>query len=338
MIETLWNIRIHPECQHLKANMISDEVTFGESPRYVGGKLYLTDMFGGGGGRVCAVDPKSGKKEILAVVPNQANGLDFLSDGSMLYGSMLDSLLYRYKDGKSEVFLDLSDIVQGYFGDFVIDNQDRLYADDVGAKVFEGEPNRPGRVILVDTKTKKYRPVAEELCFANGAAISTDGKTFTIGESFLMAGHGACLTRFDIKPNGNLANRRVLLNSFDFSKCGVPGDYVGNPFIDGIFPDSENGIWLAMFAGECYVRVSAEGMVTHMVEIPGEATACCLGGPEGKTLFMLSNALPESPEDEAWSTSDRSLSREKKAKSTCTIYTCEVDVPASLTARPIWRP
>src|SRR3546814_9158193 len=60
-----------------------------------------------------------------------------------------------------------------------------------------------GRVVLVDHETGICRTAADTLAMPNGAAITPDGRTFIVAESY-----GGKISAFDIREDGTLANRR----------------------------------------------------------------------------------------------------------------------------------
>ena len=44
------------------------------------------------------------------------------------------------------------------------------------------------------------------------------------------------------------------------------------------------------------MRVREGGELTHRVATPGQAVACMLGGPDGRTLFVLTTKVMLAPE------------------------------------------
>ncbi len=65
---------------------------------------------------------------------------------------------------------------------------------------------------------------------------------------------------------------------------------VGTP--DGLCVDAEGGIWVALWNGSAVHRYSATGELTDAVALPvPQVTACALGGPDGRTLFITTSAL-----------------------------------------------
>lgn len=264
---------------------LADGFIFGESLRFNNGLLYASDMIGK---RVYSVDA-FGRKECLFEVENGPNGMCFAPDGSLIYSSMFDAKLYRYElTGKHTLYADLSSVMTGYCGDMVIDRAGRVYVDDSGARVLHGEQLCPGRLLIVE-KDGSVRSVQENLDFPNALLISGNGKTLYCAET-LNEG----LFRYDIEPNGDLSNKKLFWSYKDAMPLGVldiPKDHSG---IDGGCMDAEGGIWLSLLGLQKFVRVNEQGKITHEVHVDGDATACALGGKDGRTLFMATNKVQNS--------------------------------------------
>lgn len=113
--------------------------------------------------------------------------------------------------------------------------------------------------------------------------ITPDGKTLIVAETFAER-----LTAFDVAPDGALVNRRLWA---DVGALGVP---------DGICLDDEGACWVAFpqtLAGGpgSIARVAEGGEVLEVIEsAPWGVYACALGGPRGRTLFIL-EALSHAP-------------------------------------------
>ena len=108
--------------------------------------------------------------------------------------------------------------------------------------------------------------------------ITPDGRTLIVAESL-----GRRLTAFDIAADGSLGERRIYAE--------LPGR---GP--DGICLDEEGAIWAAMPLAREFQRVLPGGSVAEVVSVDGGmGIACALGGPDRRTLFLLS-AGEHSPE------------------------------------------
>jgi sugar lactone lactonase YvrE len=111
--------------------------------------------------------------------------------------------------------------------------------------------------------------VADGIHFPNGMAITPDGATLIVAESY-----GRRLTAFDFAAGGDLSNRRVWADLGD----GVP---------DGICIDAEHAVWYADVPNRRCVRVREGGEVLQTLEHDRGCFACMLGGPDGTTLFVV---------------------------------------------------
>jgi sugar lactone lactonase YvrE len=290
----------------LLATELASGLIFGEGPRWHDGRLFISDMLGE---RIVAIDAY-GSQQIVAEVANRPNGLAFLPDGILLFTSMLDGKLYRLEAGRPVLHADILWLVTGYLGDMVVDDAGRAYVDDVGSRVFEGEPLKPGRLIIVE-RDGRARVGAEDLGFANGIAITGDRRTLIVAESFKQH-----LTAFDIEANGDLSNRRVYR---DLSRLDVGVDASVARAPDGIAIDAEDALWISMPVAGKFARLDTHGAVTDLIDVGDEhPIACALGGADGRTLFMSSSIVAR----------DANLFAEMANKRTRThLLTARVDVP-----------
>jgi sugar lactone lactonase YvrE len=266
----------------------AEGLCFGESPRWhaASNTLYISDMIGR---KIYTINP-SGDTTVLQDVENQPNGMYFLDSNTLITSSMFDSKLYRYQldTGKSELYADLSTVMTGYCGDMVIDRHDRVFIDDTGARVLHGESPRPGRLLMVDPQTKQVSSVAEDVVFPNGIAIDSAGENLYLAATFSYN-----LYKFSLDgKTGALADRQVIWDTHEFaSVTGKPfGRYCG---VDGICMDAEDGMWLSMLEFKMFVRRDKHGNMTHQIHVHGDATACTLGGRDGKTLYLVVNKVPD---------------------------------------------
>ncbi|KAL1851242.1 hypothetical protein Plec18170_006567 [Paecilomyces lecythidis] len=303
--------------KQLSHEPLADGMLFGESPRYRDSLLYISDMTG----RTIYTIDSSGTKKVLLEVENQPNGMCFAPDGSLIYSSMFDAKLYRLDTaGNNTLYADLSSVMTGYCGDMAIDSTGRVYLDDTGARVLHGEKPRPGRLLIIETDGSVH--VADEnIIFPNALFISNDGLTLFCAETF-----GKGLLKWDIGPEGRLSNRQLMWSPATISPTGEIGNTShGLVGIDGGCMDAEGGMWLSMLGLEKFVRVDQQGNVTNEIPVRGHATACTLGGDDGKTLFLVTNWFPEDEE---------SIFSAMVAKRTkCSVSYAKVEVPKG-TARP----
>jgi sugar lactone lactonase YvrE len=235
----------------------------GESPRWHDGRLWLSNW---GAREILAVDLE-GRSEVRVRLPFDAFpfSIDWLPDGRLLIASSSDQPLLRQEPDGSLSTYGAAD--RGW-NELVVDGRGNAYVNGAGFDVLAGAPFAPG-VVAVVTPDGAVRQVADEIAFPNGMAVTPDGSTLIVADSY---GHE--LTAFGIEPDGGLANRRTWAALGD----GVP---------DGICLDADGAAWYADVPNQRCTRVREGGDVLEVIELDRGCFACMLGGDDGRTLFML---------------------------------------------------
>lgn len=239
--------------------VLLDGIALGESPRWRDGRLWFSDW---GAGEVVAVD-LDGTKEVVARVDDLPFCLEWLPDGRLLVvSSRAQALLRREPDG---TLVRHADLGPGRWNDTAADARGNVFVNEIGFD-FPGGEFAPGTISVV-TPAGEVRRVADGLAFPNGMAV-LDG-TLIVAESY--AGN---LTAFDIAPDGSLSGRRVWA-------------HVEGAAPDGICVDAEGAVWYADVPNERCVRVAEGGEILDTVVADRGCFACALGGPGGRTLFVV---------------------------------------------------
>lgn len=252
----------------LRTEVLLDGLVFPESPRWHDGRLWLSDMYTH---KVMNVTP-DGRVETVLDVPQQPSGLGWLPDGRLLVVSMHDRRLLRLDPDGVKVAADLSDLAPSHCNDMVVDRLGRAYVGNFGFDFLAKEPER-ATVLILATPDGATRVVADELRFPNGMAITPDGKTLIVGESY-----GRRLTAFTIADDGSLGKRRLWAQ-------------LDGATADGICLDAEGAVWVASPVSAEVLRVCEGGAVTHRIPVATQAIACMLGGDDRRTLFVLTAPL-----------------------------------------------
>ena len=129
-----------------------------------------------------------------------------------------------------------------------------------------------GAIGLVDP-AGTVRLVATGLAVPNGIALLPDGSTLVVSVT-----NGSRILAFPTKGDGSLGAPSVFA---DLGEHRHP---------DGLCVDIEGGVWVGCYDSGEFLRVVAGGTVTHRIAIDrGWAIAPALGGPDGRTLFMVVN-------------------------------------------------
>ena len=257
--------------------ILMNGIAFGESPRWHDGRLWFCDW---GAQELIAVDLE-GSSEVVERVPSFPFCIDWLPDGRLLIVSARDrALLRRERDGSIVTHADLSGLSEKPWNDIVVDGRGNAYVGNIGFDM-GAEDFAPGIVARVGPDGS-VEQVADGVAFPNGVAIAPDDSTLILAESYANR-----LTAFDIDPDGGLSNRRVWAE--------LDGGYP-----DGICIDADGAVWYGDVPNRHCVRVREGGEVLQTVELDRGCFACMLGGPDGRTLFMVAREWsgPESVADE----------------------------------------
>jgi sugar lactone lactonase YvrE len=275
-----------------KTEILIDGLYFGEAPRWHEGRLWLSDMHGQ---KVIKVDME-GHVEEVARVPNDPAGLGWLPDGRLLIVSMEDRRLVRLDTQGLVEVANLSRLATYHCNDMVVNSNGDAYIGNFGSEWVKSFNPAPANLVLVKPDGTA-RIVAEEMRFPNGSVITPDGRTLIVAETW-----GHILTAFNIERDGSLTGRRVWANA----EPAMP---------DGICLDAENAVWIASPITQQAVRISEGGKVLQTIDMGRQAFACALGGPDRRTLFIL--------------TADSSIPEEAKAKPTARVEYVRVEIPGA---------
>jgi len=283
------------ESSVLEAQPLLTGLVIGESPRWHEDRLWFAHW---GAEEIVAVDLE-GKSEVVGKGPPGLGwSIDWLPDGRLLVTGQ--ELMRREPDGSMVRHADLSGVADHGWNEIVVDGRGNIYLDGVGFR-FGQEEFRPGIIALV-TPDGSARQVADDIAFPNGMVVTPDNSTLIVSESF--AGR---LTAFDIAADGSLSNRRVWAEGL-------------GP--DGICIDAEGAVWTSSGENAC-VRVREGGDVLERIELDRAPFACMLGGPDGRTVFIMAQEwrMQDSPAD--------NMARLTGGPRTGQVLTAEAPAPAA---------
>jgi sugar lactone lactonase YvrE len=245
-------------------DVLMEGIVFGESPRWHAGQVWFSDW---GAHQVITVHPDR-SHEVVLTIASFPMCIDFLPDGRLLVvDSAGQRLMRREPDGSLVQHADLSAISDKPWNDIVVDEAGNAYVNTIGFD-FPGGEFAPGMIALV-TPDGGVRPVADDLAFPNGMAISPDGATLVVAESYANR-----LSCYEVGGDGGLDNRRVWAET--------PGDHP-----DGICIDAEGAVWYADVGNQHCVRVREGGAVLATVNLDRGAFACALSRGEDPRLFVV---------------------------------------------------
>ena len=142
--------------------------------------------------------------------------------------------------------------------DIAIDNKDRLYASDPNWKA------GTGKIWRIDTDGKTT--VLDSMATVNGIDVSPDNHTLYVNEL-------RKILAYDLSPNGDISNKRLVIEFTDFGMDGLRCDVKGN-------------IYQARYGKGTIAKVSPDGKILQEIQLIGKKpTNVCFGGPDGKTMY-----------------------------------------------------
>jgi sugar lactone lactonase YvrE len=243
-----------------ESRVILDGLAYVESPRWHDGRLWFAHW---GTDEIIAVD-LDGQREVVSRGPGGLGwSIGWLPDGRLL---TTGAGLFRHEpDGTQVKHAELSDLA-GDWNELVVDGRGNIYVNGRCEFDFSGGP--PVGVIALVTPDGGVHQVADGIAFPNGMVVTPDSRTLIVAESIAEK-----LTAFDIGLDGSLSNRRTW------------ADGIG---ADGICLDADGAVWAQSGAMEtACVRVREGGEVLERIDLDRSPFACMLGGPDGRTLFIL---------------------------------------------------
>lgn len=253
--------------------VLLDGLMFPEAPRWHDGRLWFTDQHAR---RIVRVTPQ-GEEETVATLDDLPGGLGWLPDGRLLVVSMTKRRVLVLDDGALKPYADLSQLASFHCNDMLTDARGRCYVGNFGYDLHAGAEQCPAELILVNAQGEQSI-AARDMIFPNGSALSSDGNTLLVAETFASR-----ITAFNIEDDGSLSNRRIWAE-------------LGDAYPDGICLDKDGLLWIAAPNKSRLLQVREGGEVVRSIKPMGSPYACMLGGDDDHLLFITSSETddPES--------------------------------------------
>jgi len=199
---------------------------------------------------------------------DQEIGAVFLDQESQLIVAARDGIFKASRSGVLETLLAPIKLEDTSIrtNDAKCDSTGRMW---VGTMAFDFSP---GVAALYTFDSKDLKEVVSDLTVSNGIGWSLDKKSMYFIDSPTKK-----VDIFDLNlEKGDLKNRRLFIQLGDL-----------DAFPDGLTTDEDGGVWVALFGGGQVRRFSAEGKLTHIVELPvKQVTSCCFGGADMSELYI----------------------------------------------------
>lgn len=227
---------------------IDIETEFGPEHIAIGpdGKLYAAMT----SGNLLRMDPDGGHQEVFANTKGRVLGFTFDAEGRMIAADAMQGLLAIDADGRVRVLTDrvgTGDPV-GYANSVVVAPDGIIYFTDASTRFSPAqwggtyaasvldilEQSASGRVLAYDPVGASTRVVAHGFLFANGIALSSDGRTLFVAETGRYRIWALDSGARDLDVRSGSEQARVLLDN-------LPG------YPDNLMRGREGRIWVGLF-------------------------------------------------------------------------------------------
>ena len=201
-----------------------------------------------------------GKASVFIELPkgSTGNGIRFDSHGNMLIADYTGHNIIKVNMTTKEQTVFAHEPRMSQPNDIAIDNKDRLYASDPNWKA------GTGKIWRIDTDGKTT--VLDSMATVNGIDVSPDNHTLYVNEL-------RKIWAYDLSPNGDISNKRLVIEFTDFGMDGLRCDVKGN-------------IYQARYGKGTIAKVSPDGKILQEIQLIGKKpTNVCFGGPDGKTMY-----------------------------------------------------
>jgi sugar lactone lactonase YvrE len=250
-----------------------DGLAFPEAPRWREDRLWFTDQHAR---TVQAVSP-AGDVQTLAVTEDLPGGLGWLPNGDLLVVFMTRRCVMRWTGSTFALYANLADLARFHCNDMLADSSGALYVGNFGFDLHRGAAPVATELVRVDPDGTRS-VFAGDLVFPNGCALTADGRTLLVAETFAHR-----ITAFALRADG-LPSTRTLWAA------------LGERTPDGICLDHEGALWIASPGTSELVRVAPGGDVLERCRTRGTPYACMLGGEDRRTLYVCTSETDDPAE------------------------------------------
>lgn len=259
------------DCQVIASNF-----RFTECPRWHDETLFFVDMHDR---RVCRLAADGSVETVVEV--EHPGGIGWLPDGHLLVAACYDRQILRFDGAQLHVHADLTGQKISIVNDMVVGKSGCAFIGSLGEGFADGL--LPPVPIFRVTSDGAVHVAADGLYGPNGMALTPDGKTLIVAESFASR-----LTAFDIDAEGELSNRRTWAALGEGVAISVSAVLQTDEVIpDGIALGAEGTVWVADARGGGALRVAEGGRIIERRTFGSETAIAVALGPGDATLYAM---------------------------------------------------
>jgi gluconolactonase len=204
-----------------------------------------------------------GKPSLFMELPDKSvgNGIRFNSKGEMCIADYTNHNILKVDMVTKHLSVFAHEPLMSQPNDIAIDSKDRLYASDPNWKAGTGAIWRidtSGKVILLE----------RNMGTTNGIEVSPDNKRLYVNESVQRK-----VWVYDLSTEGEISNKRQLIEFPDFGMDGMRCDVNGN-------------LYIARHGKGTVAKVSPEGKLLQEIILIGKKPSnIAFGGKDGRTAY-----------------------------------------------------
>ncbi len=205
-----------------------------------------------------------GKCSIFVELPNGSigNGIRFDSAGAMLIADYTNHNILKVDMETQEISIYAHEPTMNQPNDIAIGANDIVYASD---------PNwaeSTGQIWRIDTDGT-VTLLEADMGTTNGIEVSPDERSLYVNESVQRN-----IWAYDLSADGEVSNKRLLIQFSDFG-------------FDGMRCDVEGNLYVTRHGKGTIAKVSPQGEVLLEVELAGQdCTNLAFGGHDGRTCYV----------------------------------------------------
>ncbi len=205
----------------------------------------------------------AGQPTIFIELPNKSigNGIRFNSKGEMCIADYINHNILKVNMATKQLTIFAHDSTMSQPNDIAIDSKDRLYASDPNWKA------GTGAIWRIDTDGK--------VTLLEGNMGTTNGIEVSLGDTRLYVNESVQrkVWVYDLSPEGEISNKRLLIEFPDFGMDGMRCDMNGN-------------LYIARHGKGTIAKVSPEGKLLREIILIGKKPSnIAFGGKDGRTAY-----------------------------------------------------
>lgn len=205
-----------------------------------------------------------GEASLFVILPegSTGNGIRFNSKGDMLIADYTKHNILKVDMVTKQISVFAHNDKMNQPNDIAIAENDILFASDPDWK------NSKGQIWRVD-KDGSFILLEKDMGTSNGIEVSPDNKTLYVNESAQRN-----VWAYDLTPEGEISNKRLLIKFDDFG-------------MDGMRTDNKGNLYIARYGKGTVVKLSPQGEILQEITLTGKSPSnIAFGGKDGKTVFV----------------------------------------------------